>query len=494
MNARLAETLHKWTWIILVLLLPVTSLPLMARLTGASSVAAPSAILLLVLVQAWFIPHILRGGRLPHAVVPLIGFVLLALISAAGAYFLPIPAFREFNLLRSELEALLTLAIGVCFYLVAASWPRTAGQLRNIFIWVNLAGAVIILWSLVQAVYWRVQTGYPDWMYRVQDLISASGNLYPGRATGLAYEPSWLAHQLNLLFLPYWLAATVQRSSAMRFRLLRRISLENILLLGGVLVLYLSLSRVGWLSFLACLAYLILLANVRLVHWARARFQPHLQSSAARRALLRLLPALLSIGLVIAYLGLGIGSAYLLSKVDFRMARLFDPALLEQGGLLEIANQLVFAERVVFWQTGLEVFNKFPILGVGPGNVGYFFPTDMPAFGWALHEVSLILHELDSLPNAKSMWVRILAENGIVGLSVFAGWLFLQWTYARQIKHLTADPFLRTMEMMTALVVVALIVEGFSVDTYALPYFWLALGWGTAAAWIARRQKESVHE
>jgi len=32
------------------------------------------------------------------------------------------------------------------------------------------------------------------------------------------------------------------------------------------------------------------------------------------------------------------------------------------------------------------------------------------------------------------------------------------------------------------------------VDTYALPYFWLALGWGTAAAWIARRQKESVHE
>ena len=33
----------------------------------------------------------------------------------------------------------------------------------------------------------------------------------------------------------------------------------------------------------------------------------------------------------------------------------------------------------------------------------------------------------------------ILAENGIVGLSVFAGWLFLQWTYARQIKHLTAD-------------------------------------------------------
>ena len=91
--------------------------------------------------------------------------------------------------------------------------------------------------------------------------------------TGFAYEPSWLAHQLNLVFLPVWLAATLKGYSAQpKFW---RISLENVLLLGGIFTLYISASRIGWLSFLLVVASQALVWNFQLAQriqgWFTAR-------------------------------------------------------------------------------------------------------------------------------------------------------------------------------------------------------------------------------
>jgi O-antigen ligase len=151
------------------------------------------------------------------------------------------------------------------------------------------------------------------------------------------------------------------------------------------------------------------------------------------------------------------------------------------------ANQLVFAERVVFWQAGYEVFNDHPILGVGLGNAGFYFPQKLSAFSWGLTEVRRAMYELTGLPNIKSLWIRLLAETGIVGFAFFVSWLYSLWTSARSLRS-RKERQLTVVGLAGGFVIVGLLAEGFSVDTFALPYFWVSFGLVTAACEFARRQ------
>lgn len=344
-------------------MLPFTSLPLIARLTGMSMVAPPSILPLLILMGFWWLPTVVKGDKLPTPAAPIAVFALFAIISTAAANFIFIPPFRSSFFIKNSIEALLTLGIGIAFFLLSSTWVQKTKDLRFVFQWINIAGCGVIIWSLVQAYLWFDLNYYPDWAYTFQSLFSSSGNLYQQRTTGFAYEPSWLAHQLNMLFLPYWLAATIQRTSVHPFRV-KSVSLENILLIGGGAVLFLSLSRVGWLAFLAVIGFLLLVFNVRFVKCLRKKVLEQLSESQMKKMVSWMLPIALAILLLVVYIGLIIGAGYVMSKIDYRMADLFSPALLEQGGFREIANRLVFAERVVFWNTGLEIFDDYQSWGL----------------------------------------------------------------------------------------------------------------------------------
>jgi O-antigen ligase len=299
--------------------------------------------------------------------------------------------------------------------------------------------------------------------------------------TGLALEPSWLAHQLNMLYLPFWLAATIRGETAHAHRLWK-LSLENALLAGGLLVLYLSLSRVGLLAFLLMVAFLILFANLKLIAWIQRRIGGKEQS---RKLSVRVkqygITLVLILALLLIYAGLLFGIGYVLSKVDYRMARLFDLSLLRETSFIRYANQLVIAERIVFWQAGWEAFNRFPVLGVGLGNAGFFFAENLSPYAWALTEVRLVMYHLSNLPNIKSLWVRLLAETGLVGFALFLGWCYTIWVSARYLRG-AASRFLQAIGWAGSFVLVGLLVEGFSVDTFALPYFWVSFGLLVAAS------------
>ena len=465
---------QKGSWVLLILLLPFTSLPIIAKLTGMSMVAPPSIILLVLLGIFWWFPAIVRGRKLPFSVIPVIVFAILAVLSAVVALLLPIPSFRSSSFFGNSIEALITLGIGIAFFLLAATWIKEHSDLRWLLQWVNIAGCAILIWSLIQAYVWYTNNAYPEWAYSLQNLFSASGNLYQQRATGFAYEPSWLAHQLNMLFLPYWLAATTQRTSVHQLRL-KGITLENLLLAGGCAVLFLSLSRVGWLAFLITVGFLLIVINAIFIKNTQRKILNHLTGQRIKKMARWFLPLVMVLLLAIGYIGLLLSAGFVLSKIDYRMANLFSPSILEQGGFSEIANKLVFAERVVFWNTGLEIFNQYPVFGVGPGNAGYFFPEKMVAFGWGLTETSTIMYQMDSIPNTKSLWVRILAENGLIGFSVFISWLYVLWINGIALMK-TREPLPRTIGWMGAFVLIALIIEGFSLDTFALPYYWLSFG------------------
>ena len=470
---------------LLALCLPFTSFPLVARLTGSSMVAPLSAVPLAILLITWFIPYLLRSGRLPSQSYVLLIFCTAALLSTAAAFFIYFPPFKTANITTNSLKAVVTLGAGLCFYLVVAVWPDQADRLRFLIRWINWSGVLVIGWSFIQALIWRTYHTYPDWMWNFQGSVSSSLLLYSQRSNGFAYEPSWLAHQLNMLYLPLWLASVFSGFTAHRFHL-GKLHFEHLLLVGGGVTLVLSVSRIGLLTFFLMVAFLILLLSIRWIRWLQDRLTARIVSVQRVRSLRRWIAVGGAAGLIVVYAGLGLGVAYGLSRYDARMASLFNFTALKDQSFLYYANQLVFAERIVFWQAGWGVFNDHPILGVGLGNAGLFFPEKLSAFSWALTEVRTLIYQQATVPNIKSLWVRLLAETGVVGFAIFACWWYILWRSAQFLRSLKA-PLFKMIGLAGCFALIAFVVEGFSLDTFALPYYWVSFGLITAAYGVARR-------
>jgi len=343
---------------------------------------------------------------------------------------------------------------------------------------------------MIQAVYiFLFQGKYPAFLLDFQRLISTR-DLYITRITAFAFEPSWLAQQLNLLYLPFWLAATINGWSAFCFRLWK-ISLENILLVVGAVLLFLS-SRVGTLSFLLVLAFLGIYFNIylakRLQMWSLKNFPQF--SRAARKIANGLLPVAILLVFLGTYVLGAIALVYGLSHVDWRLGRFFQVTSLTQLKLLAsniylLFNYLAFAERFVYWVAGWNVFNAHPLFGVGLGNAGFFFQQALPAYSWGLPEVMDVYYRASAIPNIKSLWVRLLAETGIVGFAAFLSWFYVLYKSSRFLKS-ASDPLFRTIGWAGLFVLIAFLAEGFSTDTFALPYLWVSLGMVSAAGALWR--------
>jgi O-antigen ligase len=158
-----------------------------------------------------------------------------------------------------------------------------------------------------------------------------------------------------------------------------------------------------------------------------------------------------------------------------------------------IADRAAFAERVVYWRAGFSAFERYPVLGVGVGNAGFVFEDGLPTFGYRLEEIRRVLNpENLSFPNPKSLWIRLLAETGIVGTSAFVTWTVLMLGAAYALARTSAVET-RLVGVAALLALPAWILEGFSLDTFALPQTWILLGLLTATAW-KKRQRGTAEE
>ena len=180
--------------------------------------------------------------------------------------------------------------------------------------------------------------------------------------------------------------------------------------------------------------------------------------------------------------GLGLG----LSRLDPRMAKLFSFDFNNPDGIFYYANDLTFVSRLVYWQSGWNIFGQFPWLGTGLGNAGFYMVSNFSAYTWRLVEIRDLVYRSSSLLNIKSLWVRLLAETGITGFTIFIAWLWGLWQTSRIIET-SDDKLFRALSWMGKFVIIGLIFEGFSVDTFALPYYWFSLGILTAAWGIFRK-------
>ncbi len=488
-------------WAAALISLPVTTFPLFSKFTGA--LVAPLSILpFFLLLLLWVLPLIMRKGVIPRESIPLNVFALLVMLSCATAYFFFIPGFKGKSIPGQELRALFTLAIGLTFYLVTSTWVNSVAILRASWKYLTIGGVLSLIWTGFQAYYiLRHVDQYPAWLDLVQSWFVVESPAFTarfGRVNGLAYEASWFAHQMVLIYLPLWMAASYLKTSAFKLRLLH-LSIENILLVIGLGAFFLSSPRIGLVSFLLMVIYLFMRINLdihrKLVEYiSKSKLLFHQFSQKNRRTILQVLSGA---ALVSIYLLILAGVISIVIQRDYRLALLFSqpPSLselfgiltLDQNALIGLSSRFLFLERVVYWLNGWNVFNQYPWFGVGLGNAGFLFPLLAPAIGWASYEIHSVLYYLPQLPNIKSLWYRLLAETGLVGFSVFLSWIVVLYRSARFSQH-HQDRTVKTIALAGQLALLAFIGEGFSIDSFAMPYFWIAMGLISATGMMYRRE------
>lgn len=452
-------------WIVLLLSLPITSFPLLKKLFGGSSVAPLAIVPLMILVITKFLPEIIAEKKLPLEFMPLLMFFGVALIATFAANFIDFPSFREVSVIKNSLEGALTLITGMAFFLAPIYLIKSEAQLRVSLIAIYAAAAVIIVFSLMQAVSLVIYKSYPVFLNVIQKMISISGKLYNRRVTGLAFEPSWLANQLNLLFIPLFLSMTVTGHSIFRKKLFKKISYENLFLILSLCTLVMSFSRIGWISVFVLLGYVLF----RLVAQRVDRTRNYAGFANILIKILIFIGILLSLGGLILIVG------WILTKVDPRMVKLFDLKRFREFGLLGWASQLGIAERMILWISAYKVYLLYPLLGVGLGGAGYFFQNTLPSFGYRLPETNTTFFVDTFIPNAKNLWVRLLSETGIIGFIFFIVWIYGVLRNCCDLEK-SDNQASRSIGLFGKLAGLALVVEGFSMDTFGLPYIWLAFG------------------
>jgi len=207
--------------------------------------------------------------------------------------------------------------------------------------------------------------------------------------------------------------------------------------------------------------------------------------------------AAIAIILILIYIGFVLGAVYLMSQRDWRLALIFNNRFswseirnllnLDETTIIIYSARLAFLERTIYWLTGWHVFNDYPLLGVGLGNAGFFFAQKAPSVGWSSYEIRDVMNVLASVPNIKGFWVRLLAETGIIGFYVFTGWYYLMGKSARFLRN-SQNSTAKIISLAGLLSLAAYLSEGFSIDSFAMPYFWIAMGLVSAMSMLYRRE------
>ena len=397
-------------WGAALLTLPVTSFryfPLLGDNTYVRPLALYPIALLLPLLALQFMQ---KKESLPTAgtLIPLLAFLLVALAATGiGLLIDPLP-MRGFEYLGRVFRAWVTLVIGLSFFLAAVWMNRTEEDLRFSIRWL-LAGFVLdILWSGVQALAFytpllkKVTVTHWQRSFSMRELVKTN------RVSGMAYEPAWLAGQIATLYLPWLLACLLTRVRVTRFKWF------EVLLLGFAVVLLLAtFSRGGLLTAAGAFVLTLLFVGRTQLRAAWAWFVAGFQSGGNW---------FLRLGVILVLVASLAGAGLFLSQKGY-ITRLFNT---RADSLEDFIIENSAGARGAYNFGALGAYNESPIMGVGLGASGFYIYDHLP--DWSLTTVPEIARQLSPetrlYPNPKNMYVRLLAETGLVGFFIFVAFLF----------------------------------------------------------------------
>jgi O-antigen ligase len=400
----------RFLWGAALFTLPITSFRYFPFLGDSTYVRPLSLYPIVLLLPLLFIQ--LRQGKasIPRAgtLTPLLGFLLVALSATSiGVLLDPLP-LRGQEYFGRVIRAWATLVIGLSFFVAAVWMNREEEDLRFSIKWL-LAGFVLdVVWSGVQALAFytpllkKVTVTHWQRAFSMRELVKTN------RVSGMAYEPAWLAGQIVTVYLPWLFASLLTRLRVTRFKWL-----EMILLGFAALLLLATFSRGGLLTAVGALVLTILFvgrAELRAGwNWFVSGFQ------RGNNWLLRM-------GVIILFVGALAGAGLFLSQKGY-ITRLFNTRAESPEDFI-IENSA--GARAAYTFGALGAYEESPITGVGLGASGFYIYEHLP--DWALTTVPEIARQLSPdnrlYPNPKNLYVRLLAETGLIGFFVFIAFLF----------------------------------------------------------------------
>lgn len=403
--------LSRLLWGAALLTLPVTSFrwfPFLGDSTFVRPLALyPLAVLLpLMLFLSWR-----RKIKLnwTGALIPLGTLILfIVAVTSFGLVIDPIPLRGQIYSGRA-VRALITLLVGLSFF-VSAMWMNKNGDdLRFSVRWLFAGLCLDLAWSGLQAVTFYTGLLNKAMVTHWQLVFSMRELVRTNRISGLAYEPAWLAGQLATTFIPFLFAAVLTN-----FRLTRLKWLEPVLLAFSLLVLLATYSRGGLLVTVAAAGLTFIFLGRDVIRTSWTWFVSGFRG--------KILDALFRVGMILAVVGIFAGAFLFLNQKNF-FRRLWE---IDATSLSEYMVDINAGARGAYSAGALAAFEEYPWTGVGLGGSGFYIYQNLP--DWALTTVPEIAKQLDPgnhlYPNPKNLFVRLLAETGLIGFILYLAFQF----------------------------------------------------------------------
>jgi O-antigen ligase len=398
-------------WGATLLTVPVTSFrwfPFVGEGTYVRPLALyPLALLLPLLLIQWRRKKIKLNWA--GALIPL-GVLVLFIFAATsfGALIDPIPLRGQTYSGRS-IRALATLFIGIAFFISAVWMNKDENDFRFTVRWLLAGLCLDLVWSGLQAVTFYTGLLEKEMVTHWQLAFSMRELVRTNRISGLAYEPAWLAGQFTTTFIPFLFAAVLTN-----FRLTRFKWLEPILLGLSLLVVLATYSRGGLLTTLAAAGLTFLLFGFDFIRSAWKWFLDGFHG--------RMLDILFRIGMIAAVLAVFVGTFLFLGQKNF-FRRMWET---DAENLSEYLVDINAGARGAYTAGALSAFEQHPLTGVGLGASGFYIYQNLP--DWALTTVPEIAKQMNPenrlYPNPKNLYVRLLAETGLIGFFLFIAFQF----------------------------------------------------------------------
>jgi hypothetical protein len=462
------DRLVRILWAAALLALPITSFRYFPGL-GETTYERPLAFYPLALLLLVLLIQLLRKeipSPWPGSMILLGAFVLALLaVTVFGVLDAPL-ALRGQTYWGRAIRAWATVIVGLVFFLTAAWMNRDKEDLKFTLRWLLAGFALDIAWSGVQALAFytpllkKVTVTHWQLAFSMRELVKTN------RVSGMAYEPAWLAGQIATVYLPWLFAAVLTKTHFTRFKWLEALLLG----LSGLLLLA-TYSRGGLVTALGAVALTFLLVGGDLMRagwrWFYTGFRRGMRTTERWLFAMSLRLAMILL-VVVAVVG-----AFLFLGQKGYMARLWNT----QAESLEefiIANSA--GARAAYSWAGLATYNKHPWLGVGLGASGFYLYGNLP--DWALTTVPEIARQLDPsnrlYPNPKNLYVRILAEGGLLGFSFFLAFLF--GLLGDALSFLPKPGLMRFLGIAGLCSWLAIALYNITQDSFATPNIWVNLG------------------
>jgi O-antigen ligase len=149
-----------------------------------------------------------------------------------------------------------------------------------------------------------------------------------------------------------------------------------------------------------------------------------------------------------------------------------------RGGLLKylLANRV--GSRLAYVYSGFGTFSLHPWTGVGLGGSGFYMMEYYPNWAFSVPEVELATQFGEIfrvVPNPKNLYIRLLAETGLVGFWLYLTMLFsMLGSFYRRLKR--GDLTSRYIGTAGLFGWIAAVMTSFVQDSFAVPFSWVLLG------------------